>query len=87
MRSGCASTDRHDRSRRHEHRVFQIVALDELVIDRALAAPGSDFEDAIQAAAAFRVAADYLVTRNVGDFGSMGVSLVTPEELLAIIEP
>lgn len=67
-------------------RVFQIVPLDEAVIDRALAAPGSDFEDAIQAAAADRVAADYLVTRNVPDFDSMGVSCVTPEELLAIVQ-
>ncbi len=67
-------------------RVFQVVALDESVIDRALAAPGSDFEDAIQVAAAVRIAADYLVTRNTTDFGSLGVSAIMPERLLAIVE-
>ena len=67
--------------------VFQIVPLDELVIDRALAAPGRDFEDAIQAAAAIRIAADYLVTRNVADFQSGGVPTITAEELLAVLQP
>ncbi len=67
-------------------RVFPVVALDESVIDRALAAPGRDFEDAIQAAAAAGVAADYLVTRNTTDFGSLGVSAIMPEKLLAIVE-
>lgn len=67
--------------------VFQMVPLDELVIDRALAAPGSDFEDAIQAAAAIRIAADYLVTRNVADFQFGGVPAITAEELLAVLQP
>ena len=67
-------------------RVFQVVALDESVIDRALAAPGGDFEDAIQAAAAAGAAADYLVTRNPTDFSSLAASAITPEKLLAIVE-
>ena len=68
-------------------RVFQIVALDDQVIDRALTVSGNDFEDAIQAAAALHVTADYLVTRNTSDFASLGVPFVTPEEFLAIVEP
>ncbi len=56
------------------------------MIDRALAAPGSDFEDAIQASAAVRVAADYLVTRNTTDFVSLGVSAIMPEKLFAIVD-
>jgi predicted nucleic acid-binding protein len=67
--------------------VFQIVSLDEAVIDRALALPGNDFEDAIQAAAATRIAADYIVTRNLTDFNSLGVPSVTAEEILAILQP
>ncbi len=38
-------------------------------------------------AAAIRVTADYLVTRNTGDFGAMGVSAIMPDELLAIVDP
>jgi predicted nucleic acid-binding protein len=68
-------------------RVFQIVALDDQVIDRALTVSGNDFEDALQAAAALHVTADYLVTRNTSDFASLGVPFVTPEEFLAIVEP
>lgn len=68
-------------------RVFRMVPVDETVIDHALSAPGNDFEDAIQAAAAVRVAADFIVTRNAGDFASLGVSCVTAEELLAIMRP
>ncbi len=37
---------------------FQVVPLDEAVLDGALATAGSDLEDAIQAAAALRVGAD-----------------------------
>jgi predicted nucleic acid-binding protein len=66
---------------------FQIVSLDEQVIDRALALPAADFEDAVQAASAMSIGAEHLVTRNVGDFGAFGVSTVTAEELLAILQP
>ena len=66
---------------------FQIVALDELIIDRALAVAGRDFEDAIQAAAAVRVTADYIVTRNASDFNSMGVKTISAEDLLLILQP
>ncbi|MCC6125974.1 MAG: PIN domain-containing protein [Pirellulales bacterium] len=67
-------------------RIFRIVPLDELVIDRALADPGNDFEDAIQAAAAIRISADHLVTRNSNDFDFKGVSAVSAEEFLAIFQ-
>lgn len=67
-------------------RTFQIVPLDESVIDRALVTTAKDFEDAIQAAAAIRIPADYLVTRNASDFASLDVPIVTAEELLAIVQ-
>jgi len=66
---------------------FRIVPLDETIIDRALAVSGSDFEDAIQAAAAVRVVADYLVTRNVKDFGTMGANAITADDFILIMEP
>jgi predicted nucleic acid-binding protein len=66
-------------------KVFRIAPLDEQAIDRAVDMGLSDFEDAIQSAAAARVRADYLVTRNVKDFASAGVQAVTADELLALL--
>lgn len=66
---------------------FRVVPLDEAVIDQAIAAQAADFEDAIQAASARRVGAEYLVTRSAADFPSMGLRTVTAEELLALIDP
>jgi predicted nucleic acid-binding protein len=66
-------------------RIFRFVPLDESVIDRALADPGSDFEDAIQAAAAVHISANHLVTRNPGHYDFENVSAVSAEELLAIV--
>jgi predicted nucleic acid-binding protein len=68
-------------------RTFQFVPLDETVMDRAIARSTADFEDAIQAAAAERAGADYIVTRNEADFRSLGVTCVTAEELLALVQP
>ena len=68
-------------------RVFQAVPLDEAIIDRAIATPTSDFEDAIQGAAAASISANYVVTRNTRDFTAMSVPAVTPEELLAVLQP
>jgi predicted nucleic acid-binding protein len=68
-------------------KTFQLVPLDEQVIDQAIAKSVLDLEDAIQSAAAVRVAADYVVTRNVGDFAELGVPAVTAEEFLAILQP
>jgi predicted nucleic acid-binding protein len=67
--------------------VFRLVPLDEQILDRALALAVNDLEDAIQAAAASRVGADYVVTRNAKDFAPLGVPAVTAEELLALLTP
>lgn len=66
--------------------IFQIVPLDEMVIDQAIAATMADFEDAIQAAAASRVSADYIVTRNAKDFDSSIRPAVTTDEILAVVQ-
>ena len=67
--------------------VFHLVPLDEQVLDHALRLAVTDLEDAIQAAAASRVGAKHVVTRNVKDFQRLGVSAVTAEELLALLTP
>lgn len=49
----------------------------------ALTLPIRDYEDALQAAAALHVGADYLVTRNEKDFrGVPGLKVLSPERLL-----
>lgn len=45
----------------------------------------NDYEDALQSVCAFRIKADYIVTRNVKDFSSSKVTAVSPSELLSRI--
>ena len=45
----------------------------------------SDYEDALQAAAAERIHANFIVTRNVRDFKASKIPAVTPDEFLARI--
>ncbi len=42
-----------------------------------------DFEDAVQAATAKRIHADYIITRNVKDFKKSAVNAFTPTEYLS----
>ena len=42
----------------------------------------NDFENAVQSATAYRVHADYIVTRNTGDFADSRVPAFTPNEIL-----
>ena len=44
-----------------------------------------DFEDAVQSAAASRIHADYIITRNTKDFQDSPIPALTPEEYLANI--
>jgi hypothetical protein len=41
----------------------------------------NDFEDAVQAACAERIGADYIVTRNLKDFAKSPVQAILPEAL------
>ncbi len=43
----------------------------------------SDYEDALQAVAAERIHANFIVTRNVRDFKTSKIPAVTPDEFLA----
>jgi predicted nucleic acid-binding protein len=45
-----------------------------------------DFEDCLQTECAKSVGAEYIVTRNVKDYVSTGVAVVTPEEFLKNFE-
>jgi predicted nucleic acid-binding protein len=55
-------------------------------IETAFASKMEDFEDAVLAAVADRMGADYIVTRNEADFVHSPVPGIKPEKLLAIMQ-
>lgn len=65
--------------------IVSVAAVDQAVIERALALPYPDFEDAVQMMAAVRIGADYLVTRNVRDYKPGPLPVLQPVELLALM--
>ena len=71
---------------RHLLRLFRVVPVDQDRLLHALDLGLADFEDAVRAACAAKVAADVLVTRNVAAYGDAGVPALTPVELLAGME-
>jgi hypothetical protein len=66
-------------------RVYAVAAVDQAVIQTALALAWDDFEDAVQMAAAMQIGADYLVTRNPADFRGGTVSVLQPGELITLL--
>lgn len=73
------------RSLRLIRSVFRPVDVDARLLDEALAANGADFEDTVQLCCALRCRADYLVTRDHDGFGAASLSIVTADELLAVV--
>jgi len=65
--------------------LVSVAPLDQETILKAVALGWGDFEDAIQMLSAVDADADYLVTRNTGDFKASPVPVVSPSELLAIL--
>jgi predicted nucleic acid-binding protein len=66
-------------------RVFKVALVDAQVIEEAMRAAGSDFEDCVTAAAARRAGCELIVTRDPRGFRSSPVKPVTPEAALAIL--
>jgi predicted nucleic acid-binding protein len=66
--------------------LVSVAPLDQETILRGLALGWSDFEDALQMVSADASRADYVVTRNARDFESDSIPVVTPTELLAILQ-
>jgi len=64
--------------------IFRVVPLDERILNKAIGNKLKDFEDAIQFSSAIHVHADYLLTRNVGDFPRRDVPVLSPESFLAL---
>lgn len=64
---------------------FDVVSLDkELLIQGLYRNDFSDYEDCLQEECAYSAKADYIVTRNKKDFSRSRISVVTPEELVAL---
>lgn len=63
--------------------IFSLIPLDFQIINQALDADITDFEDAIQFFSALRAAAQVLITRNPGDFPKGDLAVQTPAEFLA----
>lgn len=66
-------------------RIVEVVPVEAADFHQALVMGMSDFEDAVQAAAALKVGADYVVTRNGRDFRGAPVAPRTPAEALALL--
>lgn len=71
---------------REYSKILNVVSLNEDVINSALNNNNiTDFEDAIRYACAESVGADYIVTRNVKDYGRSSIKAITPEELINLM--
>jgi predicted nucleic acid-binding protein len=63
----------------------EIVPIGEEDFQRALALGLRDFEDAVQVAAAIRVGADYLVSRNERDFKGVPIPVKSPAAMFLLL--
>ena len=66
--------------------IFTVVPLDAQIINQSIDSALADFEDAIQLHSAVRAGARYLVTRDPRHFPTDVLSVVSPDEYLAVLE-
>ena len=66
-------------------RLLEVVAMEKVDFEQALMLPVDDFEDAVQAAAALKVGADYIVTRDEKGFKGLSVPVVAPGVALSLL--
>ena len=66
--------------------VFRIAPVKESNLRLALDSKINDFEDAVQFAAAKEVAAEFIITRNVGDYKKSTIPATTPGLFLATLK-
>ncbi len=66
--------------------LFDVAAVNRVVLESALNADFADFEDAVMHASAHHVNADAIVTRNTRDFAKAIIPIYPPSELLKILE-
>jgi hypothetical protein len=64
---------------------LSVAAIDQTVIEQALNLPYPDFENAVQMMAAVRSGVQYLITRDVRDYGMGPLPVLQPAELMALV--
>jgi predicted nucleic acid-binding protein len=64
--------------------ILNIVSLASSAVDAAIATPGKDFEDTLQYQCAVANKLSTIVTRNVKDYPRDTLTIVTPQEFLAM---
>ena len=65
---------------------IQVADVTQATIESALTFPMTDFEDAVQLAAALQAKVDYLVTRNIKDYSETSLPVLAPAELLTYLD-
>jgi predicted nucleic acid-binding protein len=66
--------------------VFASIDPDQRILNQAIDSDIPDLEDAIQFYSALHARADYLLTRNVGDFPAGILPVLAPDEFLALVD-
>ena len=66
--------------------LVRVAAVDERIIDDALASRFDDFEDAVQYYTAIKAKANIIITRNGKDFAASKIPVMNAAEFLATIE-
>ena len=67
-------------------RILKVVPVESVDFAQALVFGMTDFEDAVQAAAAAKVGADFVATRNGKDYKRNPIKARAPSELLALLD-
>ena len=66
-------------------RFMEVIPIEKVDFNQALVLPMEDFEDAVQAAAALKIGADYIVTRDEKGFGGLSIPSVNSGEILSLL--
>ena len=66
-------------------RFLGVVAVEKVDFNQALVLPIDDFEDAVQGAAALKIGADYVVSRDEAGFRALSIPSVNPGEILSLL--
>ena len=66
--------------------LFEVAAVNRVVLEGAMASKFTDFEDAVLHQSALNVDADGIVTRNAGDFKRATIPVYAPEELDRLVQ-
>jgi predicted nucleic acid-binding protein len=65
--------------------VFRVAAVDAIILQRAVAAAGPDFEDAVAAAAAEASGCTAVVTRDPRGFAKANLAVINPTTAVAVL--